>query len=408
MESTSQAIPTWSIPKPAKDDDDTQDQIIAETNQEVTSATSLDVAASDLRGSVPNLAPEGSGTSSLEGSTVSTPGSLFTGCRASDWPGRRVCGSHGQQRSTPGDWWDEIADCGFDIYDLSAVSGMGFVHDKCHIMGSMSTFDTERASHIPTSSLGSVTTAVEEAGGPSHTDFSNFGHDFSPQMDQTYHTVSSDINLGLFDAPPRASDTVDESISSAPVLSTDFSDLKDMMQYAEAASGSTRPTSSIACTCLQDLTACLFSLRGARDRDRDNGPQIDHFLFLNKQTMPKWKAAETCPANCCISAAFAPLMLMNIQELVSLVLQVTSSVSVAVDISDAQSCSVTVNVGTFTVEDQMDQRLVVNMLLATRIKELCFFISRMSSHMNLAKLDDVGLKMNQQIDILEKAYTFLK
>ncbi|CCD33758.1 hypothetical protein BofuT4_P065700.1 [Botrytis cinerea T4] len=173
------------------------------------------------------------------------------------------------------------------------------------------------------------------------------------------------------------------------------------MRFAKnsSPSGSATLTPS-ACTCLQDLTATLFSLRR-----RPEKAQVDQFLVLFTQAMCKWEAVETCTSARHISQSLALLMLMNIQELLALLLDASSSVNAADSPSGGRDSSLAINIGTFTVENEADQKIIAQMLLAVRMKELYSFITRMSAQIKLAGFDDICMDYFHQTEIVRRAVT---
>ncbi|GJC85382.1 hypothetical protein ColLi_08220 [Colletotrichum liriopes] len=212
-------------------------------------------------------------------------------------------------------------------------------------------------------------------------------------------SLSSDMQLDHAASLPHNPDAQDDATHASTLA--EFSDLIDVMQFAEgpSLSGPATPASS-SCTCLQDLTATLFSLRGRPDKT-----QVDHFLLLFKQVMQKWEAVETCARACRVSRSFALLVLMNVQELVTLLLEATSSANTSSGASGRRESVLAISMGTFTVEDGADQRIIARMLLAVRMKELHSFITRMSSQMKLAGLDDIFADFHHQIEMLRRAFT---
>ncbi|KZL82386.1 transcription factor cys6 protein [Colletotrichum incanum] len=212
-------------------------------------------------------------------------------------------------------------------------------------------------------------------------------------------SLSSDMQLDHPASLQHKSDTQDDATHASTLA--EFSDLIDVMQFAEgpSISGSATPTSN-SCTCLQDLTATLFSLRSRPERT-----QVDHFLLLFKQVMHKWEAVETCVRACRVSRSFALLVLMNVQELVTLLLEATSSANPSNSTSGRRDSVLAISMGTFTVEDGADQRIIARMLLAVRMKELHSFILRISSQMKLAGLDDIFTDFHHQIEMLRRAFT---
>lgn len=133
--------------------------------------------------------------------------------------------------------------------------------------------------------------------------------------------------------------------------------------------------------------------------------QVDRFLVLFRQAMSKWEAMETCPSACYISQGFALLVLMNVQELVALLLEVTSSVNAAKCASGRQDSVPAINVGEFNLEDVVDQGIVAHILLAARMKGLHSFITRISSQMKLAGLEEIGTRFHYQLETLRRAFT---
>lgn len=343
--------------------DVSQDQNISKSNPASTLATTLGSAASSPQVLATVSAPESPdpGISALEGNA--TP-------------------EFSLSDSSPLEWWNGLADCPLEGFALPTDTCTDAVLDGCQIMRPLSPVDPEEASQVPNR-------AVNEDGGLGHNDLSTFCCNFSSQLHQAHHTMPSD-------GSPCKNGASNEPLSSAPTLA-DFSEFNEFIQFATPASASTTSAASNPCACLQDLTASLYSLRHAEDRT----VQADHFLMLSKQTMTKLEAAERCPARCCISIAFAPLMLMNIQELVTLVLRVTLSLRAVGHARETQDFSMAVSIGEFAVEDKVDQRLIVQMLLAARIKSICVFITNMAFRMKLADLSDICLKINDQIEMLK-------
>lgn len=181
-----------------------------------------------------------------------------------------------------------------------------------------------------------------------------------------------------------------------------LSDITGMMQFTkgELTNATTTPATD-HCTCLQDLTASLFSLRSRTEEET----QVDGFLVLFRQAMRRWEVVEACPSACCGLRSFALLLLMNVQELVALLLEVTSTVDGSEqDASQNRDSVPAINVGTFTVDDEADQGIIAHIILAARMKELHSFIARISSKMGLAGLDDVCTELKIQIKTLRGAF----
>lgn len=212
-------------------------------------------------------------------------------------------------------------------------------------------------------------------------------------------SLSSDVQLDPPATLQPKHHTQDDT--TKPLSSTGFSDLIDVMRFAKnsSPSGSATLTPS-ACTCLQDLTATLFSLRR-----RPEKAQVDQFLVLFTQAMCKWEAVETCTSARHISQSLALLMLMNIQELLALLLDASSSVNAADSPSGGRDSSLAINIGTFTVENEADQKIIAQMLLAVRMKELYSFITRMSAQIKLAGFDDICMDYFHQTEIVRRAVT---
>ncbi|TGO15955.1 hypothetical protein BPAE_0532g00010 [Botrytis paeoniae] len=216
---------------------------------------------------------------------------------------------------------------------------------------------------------------------------------------QKRFSLSSDVQL---DPPATLQPKLHtQDDTTQPLSRAGFSDLIDVMRFAKnpSPSGSATSTPS-ACTCLQDLTATLFSLRS-----RPEKAQVDQFLLLFTQAMCKWESVETCTSTRHISQSLALLMLMNIQELVALFLDASSSVNAADSPSGGRDSILAINIGTFTVEDGADQRIIAQMLLAVRMKELYSFITRMSAQMKLAGFDDICMDYHHQTEIVRRAVT---
>lgn len=199
---------------------------------------------------------------------------------------------------------------------------------------------------------------------------------------------------------PKIDTMQDDTNLHTPTL-TGFSDLTGGVQFANGESlGSTTPTSD-PCTCLQDLTASLFSLRSRAKATT----QVDGFLFLFRQAMRRWEVVEACPSGCCGLRSFALLLLMNVQELVALLLEVASALGGGEkDASRNRDSVPAMNLGAFTVDDEADQGIIAHIILAARMKELHSFIARISSKMGLAGLDDVCTELNIQIKTSREAF----
>lgn len=180
-----------------------------------------------------------------------------------------------------------------------------------------------------------------------------------------------------------------------------ISDLTYMMQFAKGDPISATTTATNHCTCLQGLTASLFSLRSRAEE----ATQVDGFLVMFRQAMRRWEAVEACPSACCGLRSFALLLLMNVQELVALLVEAASALgSGAKDSSRNRDSVPAINVGTFTVDDEADQGIIAHIILAARMKELHSFIARISSKMGLAGLDDVCTELKIQIKTLRGAF----
>lgn len=180
-----------------------------------------------------------------------------------------------------------------------------------------------------------------------------------------------------------------------------FSDLTDMMQFVKGEPINATTPATDHCTCLQDLTASLFSLRSRAEE----ATQVDGFLVLFRQAMRRWEAVEACPSGCCDLRSFALLLLMNVQELVALLLEAASALGGGAEDSSRNRDSVpAINVGTFTVDNEADQGIIAHIILAARMNELHSFIARISSKMELAGLDDVCTELKIQIKTLRGAF----
>lgn len=196
-------------------------------------------------------------------------------------------------------------------------------------------------------------------------------------------------------------DTMQDDTSLHRSTLTGFTDLTDVMQSANGESLGSTTHASDPCTCLQDLTVSLFSLRSRDEATR----QLDGFLFLFRQAMRRWEAVEACPSGCCGLRSFALLLLMNVQELVALLLEAASALGGGAKDSSRNRDSVpAINVGTFTVDDEADQGIIAHIIIAARMKELHSFIARISSRMGLAGLDDVCTELKIQIKNLRGAF----
>ncbi|KAF7922007.1 uncharacterized protein EAE98_008218 [Botrytis deweyae] len=212
-------------------------------------------------------------------------------------------------------------------------------------------------------------------------------------------SLSSDVQIDPPATLQPKHHTQDDT--TQPSSRAGFSDLIDVMRFAKNPSPPASATlTPSTCTCLQDLTATLFSLRR-----RPEKAQVDQFLLLFTQAMSKWEAVETCTSARHISQSLALLMLMNIQELVALLLDASSSVNAADSPSGGRDSILAINIGTFTVEDGADQRIIAQMLLAVRMKELYSFITRMSAQMKLAGFDDICMDYHHQTEIVRRAVT---
>lgn len=178
-----------------------------------------------------------------------------------------------------------------------------------------------------------------------------------------------------------------------------FAGLPDLRELARYVKGVTtpRPTTPIstACPCLRDLTATLFSLRSCM-----KVLAVDVYLGLYKQVMLKWQRINECPLGCLALRCSALLMLMNVQELINLHLSAIAAVN-----STESDPTTTIRVGSFILEDEMDWRITISTLLATRMEELHLFLTRMSSNARLAGFIDVCQEYNDQARLLGRAFS---
>lgn len=182
---------------------------------------------------------------------------------------------------------------------------------------------------------------------------------------------------------------------------TGFSDLTDGMQFANGEFLGSRTPISDPCTCLQNLTASLFSLRNCAEATK----QVDGFLIIFRQAMRGWEAVEVCPSACCGQRSIALLLLMNVQELVALLLEVASTVDGSErDMSRNRDSVPAIKLGAFTVDNEADQGIIAHIILAARMKEIHSFVRRIRSKMVLAGLHDVCAELDIQIKTLRGAF----
>lgn len=247
-----------------------------------------------------------------------------------------------------------------------------------------------------------MTTTLVDHNFPDHYDFSALCPDLSSQEPLLMPFLTPISSTTLWDGANEQADGQNPP-SPPPTNSSsslvDFSDLIDVMHFAKRGgpSGPETPVSD-SCTCLQALTASLFSLRS-----RSEAMPIDEFLVLFKQAMQKCEAVVACPSACCNGRSFALLLLMTVQELVTLLLEVTAIVNKAGDPSGKRGSVPAISLGAFSVDDATDQGIISHIILAARMKELHSFISRMSCQMKLANLDDICTSFNHQMKTLRMA-----
>jgi hypothetical protein len=310
-------------------------------------------------------------------------------------------------------WWDSHTHHRFEPFDFTMDPGADAgTTGPQNVAPSQQEIDTA-ASTCP---AGSSTTLVDHNFPPQY-DFSALSHEFTPQEPLLMPFLTSMSSTSAWDgacgqseghnpsSPPPHTQVDLQHPGDGPVDSPsaslsqlDFSDLVDVMQFSKGGhSGSATPVSD-SCTCLQGLTASLFSLRC-----RSETMQIDEFLVLFKQAMQKCEAVEVCPSACCNCRSFALLLLMTVQELVTLMLEVTATVKISSAPSGKRNSVPAINLGAFSVDDETDQGIISRIILAARMKELHSFISRMSCQMKLAGLDDICTKFNHHMKAVRTA-----
>lgn len=199
---------------------------------------------------------------------------------------------------------------------------------------------------------------------------------------------------------PNIDSMQDDRTSQRSTL-TGSSDLLDVMQVAKGEPTNATMPATDHCTCLQDLTVSLFSLR-SRAKETT---QVDGFLVLFRQATRRWELVEACPSGCCGLRSFALLLLMNVQELVALLIEVALAVGGGRKDAPRNHDSVpAITLGAFTVDDETDEGIIAHIILAARMKELYSFITRISSKMGLAGLDDVCTELYVQVKTLREAF----
>ncbi|KAK2774734.1 hypothetical protein CKAH01_13068 [Colletotrichum kahawae] len=182
-----------------------------------------------------------------------------------------------------------------------------------------------------------------------------------------------------------------------------FRDVIDVMRLSQSPSQSDSATCfPNLCTCLQDLTAGLFSLQTSGENIR-----VDCLLLLFKRCICKWKGVDTCASACSTSPSLALLLLMNVQQLVSLLLRASSSARTG-DVAKEPGLlgsALNINMGSFAVEDRADRRFITQHLITSRMKELSSFISKTSLKVNASGLDIVYEGYQRQMERLRQAFT---
>lgn len=326
-------------------------------------------------------------------------------------------------------WWDGHHDCLFEPFDYMVDSVLTDGRSAWH---QVRVAESHQELNGLSSSSPADLTAVPHSL-PDNYDFSTLCHHLTPpqmslsksfltpisnaawarvdwqQDENKWPAVSSPTptrpcSEAQDDQQPQRQPEID-SIQDDTTLHTStlagFSDLTDMMQFAKGELTNATTPATDHCTCLQDLTASLFSLRSRTGEET----QVDGFLVMFRQAMRRWEAVEACLSACCGLRSFALLLLMNVQELVALLLEAASALGGGAKDSSRNRDSVpAINVGTFTVDDEEDQGIIAHIILAARMKELHSFIARISSKMGLAGLDDVCTEFKTQIKTLRGAF----
>lgn len=324
-------------------------------------------------------------------------------------------------------WWDGHHDCLFEPFDFmvdSILTYGGTIRHQDRVAESHQEFDG--ASSSSPADLAAVHHSL-----PDNYDFSTLCHHLTPpQMSSSKPLLTPMSNAAwarvdwrqdenkspAVSSPTRpCAEAQDEqqpqrqpeidSIQDDTTLHTSTlagsSDLTGVMQFAKGELINATTPATDHCTCLQDLTASLFSLRNRAAATT----QVDGFLVIFRQAMRRWEALEACPSGCCGLRSFALLLLMNVQELVALLLEVASAVGGGEkDSSRNRDSFPAINLGAFTVDDEADQGFIAHIILAARMNELHSFITRISSKIGLAGLDDVCTELNIQIKTLRGAF----
>lgn len=319
--------------------------------------------------------------------------------------------------TTPPRWMDIVQGCQFDSLDF--LGGLGedasfmdvaspTVAAQLHLDG-----DPDRKSR-PLNDFDLTTTTVEDSQ-PNNFDFRALLDSPFPQLFQAppspsptptpslIHTTA-DRHGGYRELSNSSLDTYFSNLLSShvggiqdntPPPSLAGLHVADLMEFTCTQGQPSSTPVAKSCTCLQDLTVNLFVLR-----TRGGDMPVDRFLLLFKQAMRKLQAVDTCASQCCVSQSTALLMFMNIQQLVPLVLEAYSKPTCS-----RESISILeINIGSFAVEDGPDQRLLSQIILASRIKELASFVKGICSKSRMAGLNDVHVEYQHQLDLLSKAF----
>lgn len=305
-------------------------------------------------------------------------------------------------------WWDGHHDCLFEPFDYMVDSVLTDGESTWH---QVRVAESHQELDGPSSSSPADLAAVHHSL-PDNYDFSTLCHHLTPpqvSLSKSFLTPISNAAWARVDwqqdeqQPQRQPET--DRIQDDKTLHTsalaEFSDLTDMMQFAKGELTNAATPATDHCTCLQDLTASLFSLRSRTEEET----QVDGLLVLFRQAMRIWEAVEACPSRCCSLRSFALLLLMNVRELVTLLLDIASALGGGgKDASRSRDSVPAINLGAFTVDDEADQGIIAHIILAARMKELHSFMTRISSKIGLAGLDDICTELNIQIKTLREAF----
>ncbi|KAK6599943.1 hypothetical protein H4I96_07269 [Botrytis cinerea] len=194
-------------------------------------------------------------------------------------------------------------------------------------------------------------------------------------------SLSSDVQLDPPATLQPKHHTQDDT--TKPLSSTGFSDLIDVMRFAK----------KLVPIWISDIDSERLHM----------SPGLDCNLVQSS------KAARKSAGRPVLGPLHAGHVQMgggrDVHELLALLLDASSSVNAADSPSGGRDSSLAINIGTFTVENEADQKIIAQMLLAVRMKELYSFITRMSAQIKLAGFDDICMDYFHQTEIVRRAVT---